>query len=528
MPLVLGLAAGAHDSAAALLRDGEVVAAVSEERLTRVKGQGGFPRRAIAAVLAMAGASPRDVEAVGLDGDAGPGLGEAGFAAGARIEAFDHHRLHGTLAGHYSGHRECAVLTLDGAGTGPVHHAAALWCEGRLQRLHEGRGAQASAGGFYAAITGLLDFKPLRHEGKVLGLAAYGDGAGLPESLARALHVAADGGGLAGDFPDPGARTAWLAGVVRAHGRAEVSAAAQQVLEAAVTALARELLRQTGQVRLAVNGGVFANVKLNQRLAALPEVESLFVFPAMSNTGNAVGAGLLVEQRLGGGGARPAGQALRDVFWGPAADDGEIAAELARLNLPCEKLSEEELVERAASALNGGQVVGWFQGRMEFGPRALGHRSLLARATDPGIVRTLNARLERTDFMPFAPSVLAEHAADLFEGCGKAAHAAEFMTVTFDVREHWRPRMPAAVHVDGTARPQLVRREANPRYWRLIERYRQMSGIPALLNTSFNVHEEPIVCGPREALRALVEGRMDALAIGDCWVAARPGAGNRG
>jgi carbamoyltransferase len=163
-------------------------------------------------------------------------------------------------------------------------------------------------------------------------------------------------------------------------------------------------------------------------------------------------------------------------------------------------------------------VVGWFQGRMEFGPRALGNRSMLARPTDQKINDWLNKRLERSEFMPFAPSVLAEHADAVFHGVEKARHAAEFMTVTFDVRDEWRSRIPAVVHVDGTARPQLVRREVNALYHRLISAYHALSGIPLVLNTSFNVHEEPIVCAPREAVRAFVERRVDCLGVGPFWL----------
>jgi carbamoyltransferase len=155
---------------------------------------------------------------------------------------------------------------------------------------------------------------------------------------------------------------------------------------------------------------------------------------------------------------------------------------------------------------------------MEFGPRALGNRSMVAAPTDKSINDWFNARLERSEFMPFAPSALAEYADQVFMNVESGRHAAEFMTIPFDVRPEWQSKIPAVVHVDGTARPQLVRRDRNPKYWGLIERYRQLSGIPLVLNTSFNVHEEPIVCGPSEAIQAVVDNRVDHLAIGDFWV----------
>jgi carbamoyltransferase len=154
---------------------------------------------------------------------------------------------------------------------------------------------------------------------------------------------------------------------------------------------------------------------------------------------------------------------------------------------------------------------------MEFGPRALGNRSMVARPTDNEINRTLNARLARTEFMPFAPSVLEEHAAEIFDGVAKSADCLPFMTITCNVKQEWRPRIPAVVHVDGTARPQTVSRAVNQLYWKLIEAYRQRSGIPLVLNTSFNVHEEPIVCFPENAVQALSEDRIDCLALGPFW-----------
>jgi len=233
----------------------------------------------------------------------------------------------------------------------------------------------------------------------------------------------------------------------------------------------------------------------------------------MSDTGNCIGAILLdiaardatVLRKL---------SPLQHVYWGPEFSEGEIASALTRASVRGTRLDEASLITRSAAAIHEGKVLGWFQGRMEFGPRALGNRSMLARATDTSINDWLNERLDRSEFMPFAPSVLAEHADAVFLGVRKARHTAEFMTITFDVRPEWRRKIPAVVHVDGTARPQLVRREVNPLYHALIEEYRRLSGIPLVLNTSFNVHEEPIVCAPAEAIRALQERRVDCLAIG--------------
>ncbi len=580
MALLLGICSS-HDASACVFRDGRLLAAISEERLSRIKTDGiRLPDLAIDRVLAMAGATRRDVDVIAMTynhvpeeycrrptlgkeierritrvakrlvgrkkrtqfflnkilrhiRDAAPGktfddyfrrerfLAGEGYRAGTPIHFIDHHLTHAAGAAFYSGFDEAAVITMDGEGDLGMHHTASVYRGGLFERMRVSDAPGTSSGFFYMDITELLGFRPLRHEGKVLGLAAFGDPKPLYEPFKRALRLSDDGHGLASDFARAkrpiGERKAYLAEAIKGHSRENVAAAAQAVFEETIIGLARNFLRETGQRRLALNGGVFANVKLNQRLAALPELDELFVFPGMSDTGNSVGAALMALDEIDPGYVGRNAHALQDVYLGPAYTDAEIGAALTAAGIPGERLDEAALVERAAQAIHAGRVVGWFQGRMEFGPRALGNRSMLARATDADINRSLNERLERTEFMPFAPSVLAEHADALFENVAPARHAAEFMTVTFDVKREWHARVPAVVHVDGTARPQLVRQDRNPRYWRLIERYRQLSGIPLVLNTSFNVHEEPIVCQPAEAIRALADDRVDCLAIGGFW-----------
>jgi carbamoyltransferase len=234
----------------------------------------------------------------------------------------------------------------------------------------------------------------------------------------------------------------------------------------------------------------------------------------MSDTGNSVGAALFLVSEVK---EQEKTETLRSVYWGSSWDVQACGKALSAAGFALELLDEDALVSRAADAIHAGRVVGWFQGRMEFGPRALGNRSMLARPTDAEINRTLNARLARTEFMPFAPSVLEEHAAEIFDNVEKSFDCLPFMTITCNVKQAWRPRIPAVVHVDGTARPQTVSRATNPLYWNLLEAYRQRSGIPLLLNTSFNVHEEPIVCFPENAVQALAEDRIDCLALGPFW-----------
>lgn len=574
MALTLGLQTG-HESSAALFRGTQWIAAISDERLTRIKNDGGqLTDGAMDAVLAMGQSSRADVDRLALlytffpdeyfvretwykelerrlsrlrkrrSGAQRPNMLLSNFlerlqARGQNFKAhfreqrfkdqegfpqtglafYDHHDAHAIAAAYFSGFPECAVITIDGQGDWGIHHSSGIFRAGHYQRAFVSQHPAASAGAFYGQITELLGYKQMRHEGKVVGLAAMGDPQRLYESISPALMVSPDGQTLVSAFADEAARTAHLRQRCQGASREDISAATQQRLEDVVLELVTNYLRHSGQRKLALNGGVFANVKLNQRIAALPEVDQLFVFPAMSDTGNSVGAALLDIQAHQPDALAHASP-LADVYLGPAFTDAHIATALEQQNLLAQAtlLNEETLVGKAAQAIHEGLVVGWFQGRMEFGPRALGNRSMLARPTDKGINDWLNQRLDRSEFMPFAPSVLAEYADELFIGVEKARHAAEFMTVTFDVIPAWRERIKAVVHVDGTARPQLVRADRNPLYHRLIAAYHQLSGIPLVLNTSFNVHEEPIVCAPDEAIRAFVEKRVDCLGIGHYWL----------
>lgn len=577
---ILGISPS-HDASAALLHDGTVIAAIAEERLTRLKGDGGrLPRHAIEHVLRIAGIDRTRVDCVALVPDRFPedcirhpnpvrelerrwrrlrnrvrgrpvrdvavgqiqrALQRAGrdpnpepylrvrrflqresFRVDTVLRCFDHHASHAMAAAYCSGFDDAVVATVDGVGHLGIHHTSGVFRDGALSRTVVSDVSGTSAGWFYEGITGLLGFRPLRHEGKVLGLAAGGDPKPLQEPFRRALRCTASGETLTSDFagrPRADAeRLAYLGEVSRGHSRENVAAAAQRVLEEAVIPLVQAALAGSGARHVALNGGVFANVRLNQQIAALPGVEGVFVFPGMSDTGNSVGAALLALADLDRGAFASARRALDTVYWGPEYDDAEIRDALDAAGLGYRRLPAERLAETAARAIHDGLVVGWFQGRMEFGPRALGNRSIVASAVDAGMHKRLNDRLSRTEFMPFAPSVLAESAGTIFRDVAPAAHTAEFMTITCEVWPQWRPRVPAVVHVDGTARPHIVRRDRNPLYHRLLEHYRELSGIPLVLNTSFNAHEEPIVCRPAEAIRALVESRIDCLAIGSFWV----------
>jgi carbamoyltransferase len=273
----------------------------------------------------------------------------------------------------------------------------------------------------------------------------------------------------------------------------------------------RYYVERHGTSRIAMAGGVMANVKFNQRIAQLPGVEDVWVFPAMADAGTAFGAALCHVP------PRPGQPRIEDVYLGPDYTHSEMAAALREAQLS--PLPVDDLSASIAHLLTTGACVARFDGRMEFGPRALGNRSILVRATDPGTNDSLNQRLRRTEFMPFAPATLYEHAEACYLGIERGRSCAEFMTMTFDCTDKMRRESPAAVHVDGTARPQLVRKDKQPGYYGINEQYHRLTGIPTVINTSFNMHEEPIVCSPSDAVRAFLDGDLEFLALGPFLVA---------
>jgi carbamoyltransferase len=292
----------------------------------------------------------------------------------------------------------------------------------------------------------------------------------------------------------------------------DLAAAAQRILEDVAVEYVGHFLRASPSRNVLLAGGVFANVRVNQKIAELPGVEYVYVHQNMGDGGIGTGAALHHFHAVWG---RPyEGHQPRHVYFGAAFTDSEIAAALAARGVPYERMAD--VPGRIAELVDGGHVVARFAGGMEYGPRALGNRSILAHTKDRSINDWLNKRLRRTEFMPFAPSVLGPHAGEIFEGYGSgvASYTDNFMTITYTVREEWRDRLQAATHVDGTARPQVVWPDANPDYYRIVEEYHRRSGIPALINTSFNMHEEPIVASPDDAIRAFQQGGLDYLAIG--------------
>jgi carbamoyltransferase len=561
--IVLGLI-DSKPSAAAVLHEDRILAAVAEERLCRKKMATGFPRQAISEALRVAGVAPREVDHVavaqevsvfqsepaGWDGwfqgelavaptmmdrvgaQLAPWLGRSpvawklhhavkalvsrervraiprilgkDFGIGAPVRFYDHHYCHATSAYYTSGFDEGLVITLDGGGdglSGSVYRGRA----GKLRRL-AAVDSFNSLGNVYSYVTALCGFRAERDEGKITGLAARGS----PQyaSILRRF-VEFDGrGGIRYRVP------MYHASAVRKLRKAlpadfdiaDLAASAQLILEEIGVAFVRHWMRSTGSRKLGLAGGVFANVKLNQRISEIDEVEELVVHPAMDDGGLSVGSAFAAVLEHRPAGASRLGGALANVFLGPAYPDQAIREAVRDAGFePCRP---DDINEAIAERLAAGDVVARFWGRMEYGPRALGARSILYQTTDPSVNDWLNERLGRTEFMPFAPATLREHASRCYVGTSGVEDSARFM----------RSRSPGVVHVDGTARPQLVDAQTAPDFHDTLAAYHRKTGIPSLINTSFNMHEEPIVCTPRDALKAFERGHLDWLAIGDYLV----------
>jgi len=563
--ITLGLSPTQHESAVGVVIDGKIVAAASEERFSRKKNDGGFPHKALAYVLQQAGIQPRDVdhvayaalpfatermrdlrcygknvayEAVASGELRGKlyhllnysrnivlnnewsswGGTERGikreldqFDLGAKLVFVDHHRAHVASAYFSSGIDRCLAVSLDGYGSGQA--GSFYLAEGGKLNLLSPIPYPHSLGTFYRRVTQALGFKPNRHEGKIVGLAAHGDPSVLYDVVRARFDFEGEDYFRFRSAQDP----YFERRLAEKYEAADIAAAYQKVLEDVASHYVARWVKRTGVSAVVCAGGVFANVKMNQRIMELPGVEQLFVFPAMGDGGVGVGAALALQSDL----MKLVPERLTDVYWGPSYTEAGMESALRASGLSYRR--SDHIESDIADQLVANRVVARFNGPMEFGPRALGNRSILYPAVDPAVNKWLNDRLSRTEFMPFAPVSLAEAADDLYENLDPIRYTAEFMTVTTNCTDRMRKESPAAVHVDGTARPQLVRAESNPSLHRILSEYQARSGIPTLINTSYNMHEEPIVCSPEDAIRAFKDGKLEVLAMGNFLVeTARP------
>ena len=569
--IVLGVH-DAIDSGASIVKDGKIMAAVGEERVIRSKLAYGFPREAINTVMKIAGVKPEDIDIVAVAtknnllvneivpfkgwvetkntffrsvflstaSTLSPLMKKLGFieklyymarsplymhrrrnirrmmseefGITCPVEFVDHHLAHASSTYYSSGFDDATVITLDGGGDGLSSSVYAVR-NGKFQKLNQ-NGSLNSIGNFYSYVTYICGFTTHKHEGKITGLAAYGEPKYV-EQL-RSMIVLEDGKitNLSRLFGT--SAIAHLLGLLpKDFSKADLAASIQVYLEEVTVKYVDHWMEKTGISNLALAGGVFANVKVNQRLHEIPGVDKMFIHPAMGDDGIAVGAAYVMSHAdmiSQGGGGKPLA-CIEDVYFGPEYSDDVLKKALENAEL--EYVVHEDVEVEIARLLSEGYVVARFDGRMEYGSRALGNRSILYQPTDRDVNDWLNKNLVRTEFMPFAPSTLAEHADDCFKNINGAFDPARFMTITFDCTDWMNRQCPGVVHIDGTARPQLVRKADNPSYYKIIEEFYKLTGYPCVINTSFNMHEEPIVCTPEDAIRAFQLGNLDYLAMGD-------------
>jgi carbamoyltransferase len=561
---ILGLNAFHGDASAALLIDGQLAVALEEERLNRVKHWAGFP--ALAARACLDGTDAADLRHVAISRDpkahfwtkvgrvlSRPGdwrrttsrakntvevarlaarLKHAGIGQPDRVRVHfvEHHRAHLASAFFASPFEEAAVISIDGFGD----FSSVMWGVGRGNHI-DVRGCVTfphSLGQFYTAFTQLLGFPKYGDEYKMMGLSAYGkprfakqvrdvvrvEGDQVRLNLDYFIHHSA-GVEMTWDGGEPSIGPIYSSKMVdvfgppreaRArleHRHADLAASVQVVLEECYFAILNEVQRQTGLKRVCLAGGVALNCVANGMIFDRTAFEEVYIQPAAHDAGTSIGAALHVWHEVLG---RPRGFEMKHCYYGPEYGDTAIEKALTTAGVDYQRLGERELVDRTARELAAGKIVGWFQGRMEFGPRALGARSILADPRRPDMKDTLNARIKfREPFRPFCPSVLAEATGKYFE----SDYPSPFMVQAYKIKAEQRRAIPAVTHEDGTGRLQTVERGVNPLYWNLLKRFGELSGVPILINTSFN-ENEPIVNTPAQALDCFLRTNMDVLAIG--------------
>ncbi len=445
-----------------------------------------------------------------------------------KIEYVDHHLCHAASAYYSSGFSEALSLTMDGEGD--LLSATVNTCRnGKIEKISE-TSYKHSAGYLYSEVTRKCGYKISRHEGKITGLAAYGNYK-KHEKCFDTLTSVVDGKLQYNNRVNRGFINRIKNKLLNLIGRnfymghqeiinrcgnlskKDLSASIQNHLEKRIVEIVRFWKDKTGINKIVLSGGIFANVKFNQFISEIEGVEGTYIFPCMGDGGNAFGAAIYTyfkENRF-----NPEKNKIKNVYLGPSFDN-EYVLKMLNDTDKIEFYKSNNVPQETAKLISEGKIIGWFQGRMEYGPRALGNRSVLASPVDRDINKWLNERMKRTEFMPFAPSCLYEKANELFELSEEfLKFPAEFMTITFRMKQEWVTRAPAVAHVDDTARPQLVREESNPKYYKLLQEYYKITGLPLIINTSFNVHEEPIVCKPEEGIQSLLNSVIDVFVCED-------------
>jgi carbamoyltransferase len=565
MMYILGLSSYVHDSAACIMKDGEIIAAAEEERFNKEKHTNKFPYHSIDFCLKYAGITIDEIDYVGFYWVPWEGIADRAalmlkdvtklyyFFAGPRQETrgdiktwFDmlninrllknyfgandpkykfiylnHHLCHAAGAYLASPFKESAILTIDAAGE--INSTLMAKGSGNKIDVFKRINYPHSLGMLYLSICPFLGFDENTGAGKIMGLSAYGE----PEYIDVFRDILkVDGSGnirldmsyfnfqynnkvlgyhskkLEGRLGKPRETGA---GLEKRH--INIAASLQKRLEEVGLEIAKYVRRETGSKNLCLSGGVALNGVLNGMILEEGIFENLYVPPAPNDSGAAMGATFYIYNILLG---KDRGPAMTTSYFGPEYTDEECVSALKAANLAYERVDDPGLV--GARLLTEKKIIGWFQGRMEFGPRALGNRSILADPRDAEMKDILNSRVKfREYFRPFAPAVLKEFTGEYFE----QQHEVPFMSIVFKVREEKKMVIPAVVHVDGTGRLQTVEKDINPRYWSLINEFYKLTGVPVILNTSFNIKGEPMVCTPQDAVSAFLRSDIDCLILGN-------------
>jgi carbamoyltransferase len=567
---ILGLQIG-HSSTASLINNEKIIGIISEERLSRKKCQFGFPFLSIKKLLDLGKIKGKDIKQVSIASNElntsgkrihkqifSESLGEnynklakkhkynilktsqyllKSLNIDAKINFYDHHLSHAASAYYTCELEDPLVITSDGYGDG-LSTTVNLEKNGNLERIHHIE-KYNSIGRFYSFITIIQGFKALRHEGKITGLAAYGD----PEKLFKTFQRYISYNDKKNSFESKIVNEAinkknrlriktlfkyitkqvtdfsWIDQYIiselkkdcKGYKKEDIAAAAQKLTEDLMIKYIKYWLKKTGKKNIILAGGLFANVKLNQFIHELKEVKNIYIHPGMGDEGLALGSSFLSLKEKKKSIKR---KNLKNVYFGEEFSNQEILKILEKKNdIKYTKYSNKSLAKKVAKDLSDGKIIGLFTLRMEYGPRALGARTILADPRDKTINDWLNKRLHRTEFMPFAPVVLEEEAEKIFDNTKGAKYTSKFMTITFNVNKNWIKKIPAVTHIDNTARPQFIDKKTNLKYYLIIEEFYRITGIPLTINTSFNMHEEPIIDNPKNAIRSLKNGAIDYLVL---------------
>lgn len=570
---ILGILPFGYDPSACLLRDNKIIAMVEEERFIRIKhAYDHFPINAINFCLSYAKKSLDEIDYISIGWNARKypnsmlkfyfktwtshkriglgallwefksliyhspeshisriksGISKWGYNGNCpEIQFIPHHLSHAASAYFCSGFKEASILTLDGHGE---ENCTVAW-KGKnndITQIYEFN-IPNSLGWFYAAFTEYLGFKAHNGEGKVMGLAPYGEfQKNIFNKMQKVINSANNGGYLIDPqylihgthlhnkkftdnlvilFGKPRKREGEINPVYQ-----NIAYAAQMSLEQSAINLVKDLIARTSIHKLCISGGIGYNCKMNGKLLKLDCVDDIFIQPMSGDNGTSLGSALVLYDRLGGEFTFK----MEDVYLGPEYSNEEIEIILKKNKIPYEY--HDDISGICAELLSKGQVIGWFQGRMEVGPRALGNRSILADPRNAEMKDIVNKFKRREPWRPFAPSLLAESVDEFFINPSPSP----FMILTFDVKPEKIKEIPAVVHIDGTTRPHTVEKRLNPIYWKLIKNFEEEAGVPIILNTSFNVRGEPIVCTPQDAINNFINTSLDGLAMGNYLIRKR-------